>query len=34
MLNFTPQQIRGGGKYKHKTLVGNWQEDQVLEEEK
>ncbi len=34
MLHFTPQQIQGGGKYQHKTLMGNWQEDLVLEETK
>jgi len=32
MLHFTPQQVQGGGKYNHKTLMGNWQEDFVLEE--
>lgn len=31
-LNFTTQQIQGGGKYATKTKIGNWYEDTVLEE--
>ena len=34
MMHFTTQQIRGGGKYQHKTKIGNWQEDFILEESK
>ena len=34
MMHFTPQQVQGGGKYHHKTRMGNWQEDWALEESK
>lgn len=31
-MQFTPQQLTGGPKYNHKTRIGNWSEDQELEE--
>jgi hypothetical protein len=33
-MNFTPQQLAGGGSYNCKTRVGNWLEDVCLEEAK
>lgn len=33
-MNFTPQQLSGGGKYSHKTRVGNWYEDFEEREER
>lgn len=33
-MNFTPQQLAGGGSYNCKTRVGNWHEDVCLEETK
>lgn len=34
LLNFTTQQLQGGGKYSVKTKIGNWYEDMVLDEMK
>lgn len=34
LLNFTTQQLQGGGKYSSKTKIGNWYEDMVLDEMK
>lgn len=31
-MQFTPQQLTGGPKYNHVTRIGNWSEDQELEE--
>jgi len=31
-MQFTPQQLTGGPKYHHGTRIGNWGEDQELEE--
>lgn len=31
-MQFTPQQLTGGPKYHHHTRIGNWSEDQELEE--
>ena len=31
-MQFTPQQLAGAGRYSHKTRIGNWNEDQALEE--
>jgi len=31
-MQFTPQQLTGGPKYHHATRLGNWSEDQELEE--
>jgi len=31
-MQFTPQQLTGGPKYNHITRIGNWSEDQELEE--
>lgn len=31
-MQFTPQQLSGAGKYASKTLIGNWQEDGVLDD--
>jgi len=31
-MQFTPQQLTGGPKYHHGTRIGNWSEDQELEE--
>jgi len=31
-MQFTPQQLTGGPKYYHHTRIGNWSEDQELEE--
>jgi hypothetical protein len=33
-MQFTPQQLAGGSSYMCKTKVGNWLEDQCLQEEK
>lgn len=33
-MNFTPQQLSGGGKYSHKTKIGNWYEDFEAKEER
>lgn len=33
-MNFTPQQLSGGGKYSHKTKIGNWYEDLERKEER
>jgi hypothetical protein len=33
-MNFTPQQLYGGGKYSHKTKIGNWYEDLESKEER
>jgi len=34
MMQFTPQQSAGGGKYHYKTKIGNWLEDLEIEEMK
>uniref|UniRef100_A0A7S2QFJ9 MIR domain-containing protein n=1 Tax=Zooxanthella nutricula TaxID=1333877 RepID=A0A7S2QFJ9_9DINO len=31
-MQFTPQQLTGGPKYHHRTRIGNWNEDQELDE--
>mmetsp|Transcript_125932 Transcript_125932/g.352612 ORF Transcript_125932/g.352612 Transcript_125932/m.352612 type:complete len:290 (+) Transcript_125932:90-959(+) len=31
-MQFTPQQLTGGPKFHHQTRIGNWSEDQELEE--
>jgi hypothetical protein len=31
-MQFTPQQLTGGPRYQHRTRIGNWSEDQELEE--
>lgn len=31
-MQFTPQQLTGGPKYHHATRIGNWSEDQELQE--
>lgn len=31
-MQFTPQQLTGGPKFHHRTKIGNWSEDQELEE--
>ena len=33
-LNYTTQQLQGGGKYSVKTKIGNWYEDMVMDETK
>ena len=33
-MQFTTQQLRGGGKYSVKAKIGNWYEDMVLDETK
>lgn len=33
-LNFTTQQLQGGGKYSVKSKIGNWYEDMVMDETK
>ena len=33
-LNYTKQQLQGGGKYSVKTKIGNWYEDMVMDETK
>jgi len=33
-LNYTTQQLQGGGKYSVKTLIGNWYEDVIMDETK
>lgn len=34
LLNYTTQQLQGGGKYSVKTKIGNWYEDMVMDETK
>ena len=31
-MQFTPQQLAGGGRYSFKTKIGNWSEEKALEE--
>lgn len=31
-MQFTPQQLAGGGRYSNKTKIGNWSEDEALEQ--
>ncbi len=33
-MQFTPQQMRGGGRYKNCTRLGNWFEEIAVEESK
>jgi len=33
-MNFTPQQLAGGGRYNPKTHIGNWHEDCMMNEAK
>lgn len=33
-MHFTTQQLEGGGFYSHKTKIGNWFEDRVMDETK
>ena len=34
LLNYTTQQLQGGGKYSVKAKIGNWYEDMVMDETK